>query len=152
MSEEGRVLPGQRLRAEREAQGISQEDVARRLNLTVTFVQALEADEYERLPEATFVRGYIRNYARELELPADELAEAFSEVMQAQEETPETVDRPQDLGGIKHAYRAAFSITAPPKEAANAHQSQGQGDDHGDGIEGRREGLGLMREIGRAHV
>jgi cytoskeleton protein RodZ len=92
MSEEGRLLPGQRLRAEREARDISQEDAANRLNLTVTFLQALEADEYERLPEATFVRGYIRNYARELDLPADELVSVFSEIMQEQESVPETVE------------------------------------------------------------
>ncbi len=92
MSEEGRLLPGQRLRAEREARGISQEDAASRLNLTVTFIQALEADEYERLPEATFVRGYIRNYARELELPADELVSSFSDILEEQEDVPETVE------------------------------------------------------------
>lgn len=92
MSEQGMLLPGQRLRAEREARGISQEDAANRLNLTVTFLQALEADEYERLPERAFVRGYIRNYARELDLPADELVSVFSEIMEEQEEVPETVE------------------------------------------------------------
>lgn len=92
MNEQGMRQPGQRLRAERESRGISQEDVANRLNLTVTFIEALETDDYDRLPEATFVRGYIRNYARELDLPADELISVFSELMQEQEEVPETVE------------------------------------------------------------
>lgn len=92
MSDQGMLFPGQRLRAEREARGISQEDAANRLNLTVTFLQALETDDYDRLPEPTFVRGYIRNYARELDLPADELVSVFSEIMQEKEEVPETVE------------------------------------------------------------
>lgn len=93
MSEQGKLQPGQQLRAEREARGMTQEEAARRLNLTVTYLEALEADDYERLPEAAFVKGYIRNYARELELPGDELAEAYSSIMEEQaEEVPETVE------------------------------------------------------------
>ncbi len=92
MNDQGMRQPGERLRAEREARGISREDVANRLNLTVTFIEALETDDYDRLPEATFVRGYIRNYARELDLPADELVSVFSELVHEQEEVPETVE------------------------------------------------------------
>lgn len=93
MSEAAMRLPGQRLRAEREARGMSQEEAARRLNLTVTYVEALEADDYERLPEAAFVKGYIRNYARELELPGDELASVYAEMMvEEAEEVPERVE------------------------------------------------------------
>lgn len=80
---EGRVtLPGQRLRAEREARGMSEADVAGELNLTISYLKALEADDYERLPEATFIRGYIRNYARLLGVPSEELTHTFDEVME----------------------------------------------------------------------
>lgn len=82
MSEQHVILPGQRLRAEREARGMTEEEVARELNLTISFLKALEADDYERLPEATFIRGYIRNYARLLEMPSDDLASTFDEAMQ----------------------------------------------------------------------
>lgn len=80
---EGRVtLPGQRLRTEREARGMSAEDVAGQLNLTISYLKALEVDDYERLPEATFIRGYIRNYARLLGIPSEELTHTFDEVME----------------------------------------------------------------------
>lgn len=92
MSDQGLRQPGHRLRVERESRGMSQEEAAKRLNLTVTFIQALETDDYERLPEATFVRGYIRNYARELDLPADELVAVFSDIMEEKEEVPEAVE------------------------------------------------------------
>lgn len=88
MSEQRVTLPGQRLRSEREARGMTGEDVARQLNLTVSYLNALEADDYERLPEATFIRGYIRNYARLLGLPSDDLVHTFDEVME--EEAGET--------------------------------------------------------------
>lgn len=129
MSEQGMLLPGQRLRAEREARGISQEEAAGRLNLTVTFLQALETDDYERLPEATFVRGYIRNYARELDLPADELVSVFSEILQEQEkeEVPETVEvmpsrRRRWLPAVSVVVVLAAVIAAllwPQEDAAN---------------------------------
>lgn len=39
-------------------------DVAANLNLRVSVIQALEADDYANLPGPTFVRGYQRSYAR----------------------------------------------------------------------------------------
>src|SRR5699024_11856229 len=66
-------LAGQQLANIRQEKGLSQEDVAAELRLSVTYVKAIEADDYERLPEATFVRGYVRNYARYLVLPEVEI-------------------------------------------------------------------------------
>jgi cytoskeleton protein RodZ len=60
--------PGQLLRAEREALGVTVREVAETLNLSTTVIQALEGDQYERLPGVVFARGYIRAYARLLEL------------------------------------------------------------------------------------
>jgi cytoskeleton protein RodZ len=65
--------PGRRLRIARQAKGLSQNDVASHLHLSVAIVQALEQDEHDRLPGAVFVRGYLRNYARLLGLNDDSL-------------------------------------------------------------------------------
>lgn len=93
MSERGMLLPGQRLRAEREARGLTEMEAANHLNLTVSYLKALEADDYERLPQATFIKGYIRNYARLLELPGDELANLFDEMIaEERDDASETVD------------------------------------------------------------
>lgn len=64
--------PGERLRAAREAAGLSVEEVAERLNLLQYFVRALEENNYQRIRGDTFVRGYLRNYARLLGLDPDE--------------------------------------------------------------------------------
>lgn len=73
------TMPGQRLREARERTGLEIEEAARRLHLSTTFVRALERDDYDRLPEPTFIKGYIRNYARLLGLPADELVGLFQQ-------------------------------------------------------------------------
>jgi len=65
------ALPGRRLREAREARGLSREEVAAQLRLQLKHITALEEDDYDALPGQTFVTGYLRNYARLLELPED---------------------------------------------------------------------------------
>lgn len=55
---------GARLREARESMGLSVEDVAGELRLSVSQIKALEQDDYTELPGATYVRGYLRSYAR----------------------------------------------------------------------------------------
>lgn len=49
-------------------QGLSQEFVAESLKISVAYVDALETGNYGVLPGAAFARGYLRSYARLLEL------------------------------------------------------------------------------------
>jgi cytoskeleton protein RodZ len=67
--------PGALLRAGREAAGMSREDLAARTRLESKLIVALEGDDFARLPQAAFVKGYIRSIARELAIdPAPVLA------------------------------------------------------------------------------
>lgn len=81
-------LPGERLREERIRQGLSEDDVSARLRLSRSYLRALESDDYERLPQAAFVRGYIRNYARLLELPGEELIGEYQHLVGEQPSEP----------------------------------------------------------------
>src|SRR2546423_5682965 len=58
----GRMLA--QLRAERK---LSIADVAQRLKYGVRQIEALEAEEFDTLPGATFVRGMVRGYAKLLD-------------------------------------------------------------------------------------
>ncbi len=69
--------PGQVLRAEREALGVSTRDVAETLNLAISVVEAIEADDYERMPSPVFARGYIRSYARLLGLEPEPIVARY---------------------------------------------------------------------------
>ena len=61
-------MPGAALAAARQAHGMSVEEVARQLKLSVMQVRAIEADDHARLPSGVFARGFIRSYARLVKL------------------------------------------------------------------------------------
>ncbi|HUL65971.1 MAG TPA: RodZ domain-containing protein [Burkholderiaceae bacterium] len=66
---------GRRLAAERERLGLSVGEIAGRLRLHPKQVQAIESESLPALP-APFLRGFVRNYAKEVRLdPAPLLAE-----------------------------------------------------------------------------
>lgn len=72
-----RVWPGHQLREAREAQGRSQLEVARELRLDIGIIQALEQDNVDALPGPTYLYGYLRSYARLVNLSPDALIDAF---------------------------------------------------------------------------
>ncbi len=71
-------LPGRILAEARRERGMSVEDVAAALRLSARTVASVEEDRYEALPPDIFVRGYLRAYARLLELDPAPLLEAFA--------------------------------------------------------------------------
>jgi len=82
--------PGRQLTAARESCGLSVADVAHQLKLSPGQVEAMEAGNYQRLPGAVFVRGFIRNYARLVKLdPALLLAGAEPQLRPAVQPEPE---------------------------------------------------------------
>lgn len=72
--------PGERLRNARMARDMDIRKIAEKLHLTTDMVDAIECDDYSELPARVFVRGYIRNYARVVELPADSIMAQFDEL------------------------------------------------------------------------
>ncbi|MDU4431427.1 MAG: cytoskeleton protein RodZ [Pluralibacter gergoviae] len=64
---------GSRLRNAREQLGLSQQAVAERLCLKVSTVRDIEDDKAPAELAATFLRGYIRSYARLVHVPEEEL-------------------------------------------------------------------------------
>jgi cytoskeleton protein RodZ len=67
------VACGDVLRSTREAAGLSIETVAQQLKLHPRQVKALEDGAHDQLPGRTFVRGFLRNYARALQIDPDAL-------------------------------------------------------------------------------
>jgi cytoskeleton protein RodZ len=68
---------GALLGAAREASGLSIDAVAQQLKLAPRQVRALEEGDYTHLPGRTFVRGFIRNYARLVGLDPDKVLRAL---------------------------------------------------------------------------
>jgi len=74
--------PGIRLRHVREKNKWSVKHIADRLFLDVHVIEALEADNYEGLPPTIFIRGYLRNYAKLLELSPESIMESFERLQE----------------------------------------------------------------------
>lgn len=64
---------GERLRTAREEQGLSLAQVASATRILPRYIQALEIGDLGSLPGDVYARGFIRNYAQLLRLPAEEL-------------------------------------------------------------------------------
>ncbi|MDO5536374.1 MAG: DUF4115 domain-containing protein [Desulfovibrionaceae bacterium] len=62
---------GAGLRAAREARGLSQQDVADSLRLSVSVVQALEAGDMEKIRHAAYAKGFLRSYAGLMKMPRE---------------------------------------------------------------------------------
>ncbi|MEW9900194.1 RodZ domain-containing protein [Chitinivorax sp. PXF-14] len=87
--------PGRRLRAERERQSLDIDDIVSQLKLSRRQIEALEHDRYHDLPGTTFVRGFIRNYAKQLGLDAEPLLHQLETVLPREAEPVQQVSGPK---------------------------------------------------------
>jgi cytoskeleton protein RodZ len=69
--------PGDRLQAERIEQGLSIEDVATRMHLSVGILEAIEENNFDDITAPIFVKGYLRAYARIVSLNEDEIIQQY---------------------------------------------------------------------------
>lgn len=72
------IKPGAQLALVRAQKGYSLEYVAGKLHLRVRVIELLEVDDYQKMPEPVFVKGYLRAYAKLLDVPYQPLLEAFN--------------------------------------------------------------------------
>lgn len=72
---------GNVLKAAREAQGLSIHEVCSQLRLGIKQIQAIEQDDFEKLPQPSIVRGFIRNYARLLNIDVQPILEAYQRIV-----------------------------------------------------------------------
>ncbi|MGD8998783.1 MAG: DUF4115 domain-containing protein [Granulosicoccaceae bacterium] len=97
--------PGRQLREARTALKLSRVDVATALRLKPEIIAALEADNTGVLPAPIYVNGYLRNYARLVDIPVEPLLEAYA---QLQVEAPVVVSeivQPYDRGQSRRIVR-----------------------------------------------
>ena len=70
---------GDKFQTARETQGLTLEQMVSRTRIQESHLRALEADSYEQLPERVFAKGFVRAYARSLELDEEECLRLFEE-------------------------------------------------------------------------
>ncbi len=96
------------LRQGREARGWSLEEAARRLRLSVVQVEAIERRDWASLPAQAYCQGFIKNYARLVDLdPSDDLSALSEHYRQLRpsdllRDDPTTLARYDEAGALRN--------------------------------------------------
>ena len=91
-------MVGYTLRQERERQNLSIEDIEQGTSIRALYIEAIENGEYDKLPGNVYTKGFIKNYAKFLELDADAMVKEFMAdiaELSATPQTPATEETPE---------------------------------------------------------
>ncbi len=83
------VGPGQMLVEAREKLGFSQQQVADKLNFRATLVKEIEQDIFDKTLPDTFNRGYLKNYAKLVNISIDEVLASYEMLNVAEQQGAE---------------------------------------------------------------
>jgi cytoskeletal protein RodZ len=78
---------GEKLREARERKGLRLEDVSRTTRVRVPYLEALERDDFDALPQDVFVRGFVRMCADCLAVDRDSLVAEYRRERERQQPT-----------------------------------------------------------------
>ncbi|MDH4121892.1 MAG: DUF4115 domain-containing protein [Deltaproteobacteria bacterium] len=102
---------GARLKAGREAKGLSLNDIAANTRINQNFLKKIEVGDHNGLPAPAFVRGFIRNYARVVGISPDDLLYDYARLLRLTDtEEEENLSPPQELK------QPGFTLTMPPAQ------------------------------------
>jgi cytoskeleton protein RodZ len=99
------------LRRARAAKNISLEEIAAVTKVHISQLAHLEAEEFHKLPAAAFVRGFLINYARYLELDEDEVLTRFRRASGADKRDAEA---PKAIRAAQSASQARVKVVDFP--------------------------------------
>lgn len=71
---------GTYLKNAREARGFDLREAAQQTRISHTYLTAIEREDFSKLPGEVFVKGFLRNYARFLRIPEDEVMKLYAEL------------------------------------------------------------------------
>jgi cytoskeleton protein RodZ len=80
---------GKRLKTARESLRLSEKEAAARLHLSLKMIPIMENEDFDNGPPATFMRGYLRSYARMLNISDNEVNTAISQLEASIPRSPE---------------------------------------------------------------
>ncbi len=75
----GNLSAGQQLKKARLALGWDVAQISGRLKIPESYIHFLEKDEYTRLPNDTFARGYLLAYAKYMDMPIETVSKAYNQ-------------------------------------------------------------------------
>ena len=104
---------GERLREAREQQKVSLHAIAEKTNISVRFLDAIEKNQFGKLPGGIFLRGFIRSYAIQVGLDPDAtVAQFLADEPTFREETDDGPVRSGDGPGLGLLVAAGLALVA----------------------------------------
>ena len=82
---------GEKLRAAREARGISVSEVAEQTRIAPMYIESIENDNYKPLPGGIFNKGFVKSYARFIGLDEQEALSDYSRLIAQTEGTAPSI-------------------------------------------------------------
>jgi cytoskeletal protein RodZ len=108
---------GSYLKSAREARGLHLRDAAQQTRISIGYLKAIEDEDFSKLPGAVFVKGFLKSYARFLQLPEDEVMQRFGEIGKPQPVAAPTAALPKDERQ-KNVVAAAPAPEAQPERTS----------------------------------
>jgi cytoskeletal protein RodZ len=73
------IIIGSLLKQKRTSLGVTLEQVAEDTNIPPYFVEALEEEQFERIPGESYVKGFLRTYCHYLEIDPEQVVGIYNE-------------------------------------------------------------------------
>ena len=96
-------MVGYTLRQERERQNLSIIDIEEGTSIRALYIEAIENGEYDKLPGAIYTKGFIKNYAKFLEMDVDAVVKEFATdlaELSAEKEAAEVATAAQEVAPV----------------------------------------------------
>jgi len=84
---------GEKLRLARETRGVALRDISEQTRISMRFLEAIESDDYRRLPGGIFNRSFIRAYAKFIGYDEQEAMDEYARTMRERGEVDDS-DKP----------------------------------------------------------
>lgn len=82
---------GEQLRLAREARGITLREISEQTRISTRYLEAIESDDYKRLPGGIFNKSFIKAYAKYIGFDEKEALEAYTRTAREQGASPDDV-------------------------------------------------------------
>lgn len=111
------LAPGDMLRRARQRLNLSVESIAEQMRLPTSLLKNIESDDYRDTPPLTFMRGYLRGYAKLVGIAGDEVIHAFNALsIEEQREFDHPlhhmVEKPVSTESIQYVRWTSYGLTA----------------------------------------
>ena len=82
---------GEKLRLARETRGIALRDISDETRISMRYLEAIETDDYRRLPGGIFNRSFIRAYAKQIGYDEQQALEEYSAMLHERGESTDDI-------------------------------------------------------------